>query len=237
MVPVLPLVDVEDCKDLNDLSISPYLSTEFDNLVDDLYDQDNGDEKGYGLVTVPFFPYFSAQELLNAGARQINFPVDPSVFAVLHNHPVGSYEMFFAGDVRGLYQLADNYDPGLPPGKEERPVTVFMTVRSYTYAIKVADINKLSKIEDIYVNTEKKEEFIQDFKNIYLNIDNIPSQASQNDLAMAFLNLIGKYDLGISLYRASNNDIGYDPQAPQQDSNWENLSLDNNGDLKFTNCN
>ena len=158
----------------------------------------------------------------------------------MHTHPTGceggTVPMFFEGDLYTLYRMSQVYNATSPV--DNSIFTAYMTVEGNHYAMKINDINKFNTLDDIYNDKVKKEKFIYRFKRAYEKASN-NDEPTQDELAEAFLKFINEtYDLGISVYRSSHNNVNYNPNVPldQQTSNWTELILDENNNLDYNNC-
>jgi len=227
-----------NCEDLHKFSTNPYSQNEFISQEADVSDTK---EKGYILKHVPFNPGFEAQPIeAGSDCGEIRFPINNVCYGFMHTHPTGceggTYPMFFEGDLYTLYKMSQTYNATSPV--DNSIFSAYMTVEGNHYAMKIKDVNKFNALGDIYNNKKKKEKFIARFKRAFKKINN-NDEPTQNELAEAFLKFINEtYDLGISVYRSSHDDVNYDPNLPldQQTSNWTELILDENNNLDYNNC-
>lgn len=228
----------DNCEELNRISTLPSLQDEFNTLENSLgYTY----EKGYALTATVNTPHVNPQSKDGeSGCKPINMPRGVQVFGFMHTHPTGcgsngTHAMFGHGDVYSLYKYSQGFNPSFPYDWDTSLFVVYMTVGNNHYAIKINDINKLAKINDIFSDYNKRKRFKNKLSNAYSKSGgNSNNTGTQNQLAKAFLKVVNKapYDLGISLYRSSHDDIS------TNGSNWTRLKLDSNNNLDDTqNCN
>lgn len=228
----------KNCNELHNFSTNPYSQNEFNSQEIDVT---GNKEKGFILTKVPFNPGFNTQPIeAEDDCGKISFPINDVCFGFMHTHPTGcidgTHPMFFEGDLYTLYRMSQTYNVTSPA--DYSIFTAFMTVENYHYAIKINDINKFNQLGDIFNNKKLKKDFRKDYKRAFEEASNTTT-SDQVELSEAFLKFINEtYDLGISLYRSSHDDVNYDPNLPldQQTSNWKKLILDEYGNLDFTNC-
>lgn len=230
----------KNCMELHNFSTNPNSQDEFNFLEGEV---SANKEKGYLLVSVPFSPGFVAQPIeASSECRKMNSPLTNSVYGIMHTHPTGcgegTHPMFGGFDLYSLYKIADTYDA--TDSFDNSIFTVYMTVEDNHYAIKINDINKLNKLGSIFNNGKKRDKFMRDFERAFSKAS--PSTTpTQSELSKAFLRFITQtYDLGISLYKSSHDDINYDPSLPsdEQISNWTRLKLNQYGNIDDSqNCN
>jgi|GEM_PF-3713898 len=227
----------DNCDDLHNFSTSAYSSTAFTNLENNI---NSTEEKGYLIKAINDFPYFEPYPINSSeNCTEIHIPPNPLVFAIMHTHPnncngQGTYPMFYIGDLHTLYQLTQTYNPNIAPNLPSGTsiYTVYMTVNNYTYALKINNLTKLNKIGDIFSDDEELEDFINKFEKAYSPGPSDPVNLSQGQLAETLLGIMEEYDLGISLYRSTHDDIKHDPRPNMpQTSNWKRLKLDNSNNL------
>ncbi|MGB1307679.1 MAG: hypothetical protein ACPG6B_02130 [Oceanihabitans sp.] len=224
------------CQDLNRITNSPYTTSSFYTLKTTL---DLNGETGFAILMDKDFPFIKTFEIDSDESDEVPVPIHPLLYAFSHNHYIGKYEMFGPGDIHTLYKISQRFDFDFANSFEDdgivydnSNITVFMTVQNFTYAIKIDDITKLEEIQNIYDNDEDKNDFIDALEKAYADVNTDPELAHQNNLAKAFIKFTTEInDFGISLYKASNDDI----QA--NNSNWQKLVLDTNDNVTPINCN
>ena len=237
----------ENCLELNRLSASAYTQVAFSELESSLSEDH---ETGFAFKLTNTFPFIETPmpQLQTAGYDKLKNPTAPLYYAVMHNHYIGKFEMFGHGDIHSLYSLSQTFNFDLANTIDENgtvigdpftydisQITLFMTERNNTYAIKIEDITKLTSIQEHFVNKKTIEKFKKELEKVYYNVHSNPELANQNDLTKAFLKFVTEtYDFGISLYKTPNNDI------TTGSSNWEKLTLDptdTDDGIKETPCN
>lgn len=224
-------IDEKNCDELNRITNSPYLTSKFIILRNNL---NQNQETGYKSLASPNYPYFTTHDAPLKNEDEVAAGAHPLSFNFYHNHYIGKYEMFGHGDIHTLYKYAAGFSSyGIDNFTYDQSLfTVFMTVRDHTYAIKIDNLENLATIQQIFNNKKLKKEFINDLRSVYQDINYDPKYANQNDLAKAFLKFTTEtHSLGISLYKAKTNNI------INRNSDWKKLTLDTNGDLKPTPCN
>jgi len=232
-----PTVDEQNCAALYNFTTSSYSQDEFNFLEGQV---DAGIEKGFVVKADPEFPGFSTDPIQSTNdCEEIPLPFNTIIYAVMHVHPTGcgngTQPMFYTGDLNTLYKLASRYNPNIVPsvGDSNALFTVYMTVENYVYALKIEDLDKLSKIGDIFSNPDDKKDFNDKLLIDFKNSDDSTLTPSQDHLAAALLKFLEDQDLGISVYRSLQDDIYYNPNKPPdaQPSNWKKLNLKPNNDL------
>ncbi len=236
----------ENCDELHNFSTSPYAQNEFSNLETQI---GATKEKGYVIKANPTFPYFTTDYIESSSdCNEISIPSNNAlIYSVMHTHPTGcgngTQPMFGPGDLHSLYKMTQNYNSSLVPNVpfNNSIFTVYMTVAGNHYAIKIKDISKLNTLGGIFTSRRDKKDFLKDFERAY---DKASSNTTptQDQLAVAFLKFINNtYNLGISLYRTTHDDVQHIPNVPgeppvEQTSNWKQLILDQNNNLDYKNC-
>jgi hypothetical protein len=216
----------KNCAELNKISTMQTLQDEFNTLEGSL---GLSYEKGFALSSIPQAPNVNPQPKDGeSGCKPISMPSGIDVFGFMHTHPNGcgngTHAMFGHGDIYSLYKYSQSFNPAFPFEWDNSIFTIFMTVDNNHYAIKINDITKLAMINDIFSNKRKLKRFENKLDGAYSNSSN-STTGNQNQLAKAFLQTVTKppYDLGLSLYKTSHDDIN------TTDSNWTRLKLDENG--------
>ncbi|WP_055446257.1 hypothetical protein [Lacinutrix mariniflava] len=228
-------IDVKNCEELHKFSSSAYAQNEFIALKN-WVNEDK--EKGYFVKASPTAaPNFSTQygespSLDDCTEIKVPYSIRGTTYAIMHVHPTGcnegTYGMFGIGDLRNLYLTSQYYSPSLVPevGSDPSIYAIYMTVAEYHYAIKINDPTKLANLSTIFSNKEDRENFSTKLADLYKETNN-----SQTLLEKALLKFMNEtYNLGISLYRTSHDDIQVGS------SNWKRLTLNNN-DIVLKDCN
>lgn len=239
----------KNCEKLHDFSTSPCSQNEFISQENDV---DNMNESGFIIRANPNnscdFTTHPVQSQSTCSEMRIS-PNNALIYSIMHVHANGCgsngvFPMFGPGDLFALYSMSQNYSPEFVPDLEfdNSIFTVYMTVEGFHYAIKIEDIQKLNQMGNIINDEDKIKRFrrkiIYRYEKANGNSSNV-SPPTQVQLAVALLKFMNiDYDLGISLYRTSHDDINFDPTLPldEQTSNWEQLTINENNNLQTTKC-
>ena len=227
--------DEGNCEKLHEFSTSSYSQSAFNNLKGEL---NSTKEKGYLVNAQNDFPFFDLDYVESSNnCTEIKLELGGTTYAVMHTHPnncggQGTLPMFYYGDIITLYQLYMSFDvsqTNLTPSASD--FAVYMTVDGYVYALKINNLSQFTQISSIFSDIDKLRKFKRNLNRAYKKQGT--TSPSQDYLAEGLLKVIDKYNLGISIYRSSHNDIKYDPRfTPEnQESNWKRLRLDENNNF------
>lgn len=135
-----------------------------------------------------------------------------------HTNPLTKrgIQMFSPHDIECLYKLAKNYNSAANGALENSAFTVTVAVRNVatntntTFAIK---INDFAALEAVMGNPGCKEDF---FKVLTRNLKYSGNRASLNTLETDLFKTFKQFNLGVSLYQATNSTL----------TNWNELVMD-----------
>lgn len=137
----------------------------------------------------------------------------------IHTHPKGTFKVFSWLDLRAIKLLYENTNDYF----KQDIFLMAVAPNNETYALKINDIQALiTKIDNDLTNAKGTDNDIK--MNNLMNAMEKEYNKS-NDLEKTFLKLYGNY--GIAFYKATDANL----------SNWERLELDDNDNVKDTNCN
>ncbi|MGX1025272.1 hypothetical protein [Psychroflexus sp. MBR-150] len=227
--------DDGNCEKLHEFSTSPHSQSAFNNLEGEL---NSTKEKGYLVNAQNDFPFFNLDYVESSNnCTEIQLELGGTTYAVMHTHPnncggQGTLPMFYYGDIITLYQLYMSFDvsqTNLTPSASD--FAVYMTVDGYVYALKINNLSQFTQIASIFSDIDKLRKFKRNLNRAYKKQGT--TSPSQDYLAEGLLKVIDKYNLGISIYRSSHEDIKYDPRftTENQESNWKRLRLDENNNF------
>jgi hypothetical protein len=227
----------DNCNDLHEKSTSAFLTSEFLHLGNEV---NANIEKGYALKASNGVAGFDTEyDQAEGDSRKIIFQPHALIFAIMHTHPTGAdaEPMFGPGDLKTLHDMYQNFNP--PPSYTYNTsiFTVYMVIDGYVYAIKVDDVAAFEASQNIFYDVEKYRDFESSLESLY---DDSENTNNHNNLAKVLLGIIEDLNLGISIYRSPEEDIGNNPQVPntEQTSNWTKLGLADNDTLDTSNtCN
>lgn len=160
----------------------------------------------------------------------IPFPEGQNAVAAAHTH-LNDYNkyvpMFSVQDIAYLFQLADQHQREDGSFKDYSDYVFYVATAEGTYAMK---IEKFTVFRAIIRNKyDKDRDFMNNLNNRYLKRDPMESLESYEKDFLEFINqsfgITGNSNLGIALYKA-DEDL----------TNWNKLTLDNNGDILSIPC-
>lgn len=148
----------------------------------------------------------------SSGTRRGVIRVFPTTFGAAHNHPVNQdddnscYPMFSADDLFTPYLIAINNSNNIGT-IEDYPITNIMVAPNNTYALIPNDMQTLANLSVKFSSDNTILEFNDELRKIYEGHGK-PWNVDQSKLAKEFLNFVnGKYNLNISIYQISNDDL------------------------------
>lgn len=224
-------------------------------IINSRQELDNDVETGFGLYNRGDFintgPY--AHHVPANGTHSVVFPQKPFQFGTIHTHPENNTHrdwipMFSLDDIysvlkiRNLYASNPFYDNLNTAG--DALFTSILIVKQgnevKTYAIKIHDISKFQKLQDVIddkedangdgideyfeLNKELREAYIQDANNI---------NGSPTQYQTVLLKFLKDNDLGVSLYEMEQTNAG----TPQVQENWKKLNLGDFNTVTASPCN
>ncbi len=137
---------------------------------------------------------------------EITIRTNGLTYAAVHTHPQGGegcnpFGMFSGGDILQLAQIANSYNQA---GSDDfNTFSFFLTYNGKAFAIKFDNQEALETLTDLY-NDNFGLNFQKQFEKKYQKLERQFGQtASQNQLMRTMYDILGEFDLEISLYEAT----------------------------------
>jgi hypothetical protein len=206
-VGVLIIKPHPDCTKLNQILAHQPTKSKIENLQNDL---NSPIEKGFNLYMNSNGDVLSTP-IAPGQIDSFNLSTSSAVFGGVHLHHNGIYPMFSLGDPLALYNLWTNFDNGT---NDSYLITNIMVSQYGVYAIKIKNVGQLTNFYNLATGNQGIKEFLNDkLRDNYESLsDPITGQLTGNSIAFekAFLEFMGDYDSGVSLYKAKNDLSGWD---------------------------
>lgn len=153
----------------------------------------------------------------------------PDVFGFMHTHPITSEFMgvHSVGDIKSFMNLLRRREAN---GYSLQDTYSIVVGNHGTYSIKLEDFDKFNawQLQFGYSGEDriKYNKYFEKMEKEYKKINEHPNTREENEKAI--LKLLGMYysDLGVGIYRRSDDRLG-----------WDRMTLDDNGKPKLTPCN
>lgn len=158
-------------------------------------------------------------------------------FGTIHTHPTSDnwHPMFSHNDLYSLLSIRNNYgfNSNNPNGNA---LFVCMLVvkhgtETYTYAIKISDVNKLDSLNNYKNSDADWNDFGNELQEAYE--ESSGGFIDANHYQKRFLEFMEDKDLGVSLYKMNPND----PNDLNNLETWDKLSLNDNNIVVTEPCN
>jgi hypothetical protein len=204
-VGVIRIKQHPDCTILNQILNHQPTKSKIEDLQNDL---NSPIEKGFNLYMNSNGDVLSTP-IAPGQIDNFNLSTSSAVFGGVHLHHNGIYPMFAFGDLLALYNIWTNN------GLNDSSIIVNIMVSQYgVYAIKIKNVGQFTIFYNLTTGNQSIQEFLNDkMRDSYESLsDPITGQLTGNSIAFekAFLEFMGDYDSGVSLYKAKNDLSGWD---------------------------
>ena len=206
-----------------------------------------GFETGFSLRNSGQFPTFGsyAQNISADGlSHHINYTLFPTQYGTVHVHPINTSQntwipMFSLDDIYSVLQIRNMYSSvdylnNSNTNGDNLFTSILVTQQSgmtQTYAIKIDDIIKFRKLQNVRKNKRQWDILNEELRNKYIAEAN-NTEGSPAEYQKTLLEFLNENNLGVSLYQMQQINAG----SPDVEETWTKLSLGPTNNINQTPC-